>query len=137
MMGDSHDDDLEKLFADLRAADQRDAPPFGSIYVAALANAHKRAATVAWRRTATVAAAAVILLAAGSEWLVLRSRDSRSPSRLSSPASATVSLSEWRSPTAFLLNGPGDLLLKTVPIISASSAELNALGVRAAPRRHS
>jgi hypothetical protein len=56
--------------------------------------------------------------------------------RLGKAAPPTVSLSEWRSPTAFLLQGPSDLLVKTVPTFSATSVELDALGVRAAHRRH-
>lgn len=134
MTGDWNDDDIERTFAELRAADRRDAPLFDATYAAALAAARKRAATSPWRRAA---AAAAILVVAGGGWLMLHSHVPPSPSRLAHQRAPTPLLSEWRSPTAFLLQGPDDMLVKTLPIISASSADLTALGVRARHRRHS
>lgn len=40
------------------------------------------------------------------------------------PAPVEISLREWRSPTAFLLEPPGDVLLYVVPALGSSDAEV-------------
>jgi hypothetical protein len=125
MMADWSDEAIERAFAEWRAEHEGDVPPFGAVFAAAQAGAARRAAIAPWMRTAVAAA---VLIVAGAGWLVLRPRAPRAPA---------VSLSEWRSPTAFLLDSPSDLLVKTVPNIPATTPELNALGVHAGRRRHS
>jgi hypothetical protein len=50
----------------------------------------------------------------------------RRPHRHQSSARVPVPLiSQWRSPTAFLLKTPGDELLRTVPRLGASAVEIN------------
>jgi len=127
-----NDHDIERAFAEWRTADRSDAPPFDAMYVAARARAARRAAVSPWRRTA-VAAALIVAVAAG--WALFYSRASQS--RLAKGGPLAASLTEWHSPTAFLLQDPGDLLVKTVPTFSTTFTELNALGVRATHRSHS
>lgn len=128
------DNEIERMFAEWRAADTADPPPFDATYAAARARSTKRAAQAPRRR---VALAAAVLVVAGAGWLAFFQRAPQSPSRVAGRETPIHSLSEWRSPTAFLLRGPGDVLLTTVPTFSAESAELNSLGVRAGHRRPS
>ena len=41
-----------------------------------------------------------------------------------SPPPAEISITEWRSPTAFLLEPPGDVVLYGVPSVGSSDAEV-------------
>jgi hypothetical protein len=100
------DRDLSALFQAERIADESAAPPLDSLLVAAR---RRRAGGVgALPRLALAASVAGVLAAAA---LVLRS-----PSRAASDE--TVSLAEWKSPTAFLLETPGSELLTEVPTLS-------------------
>jgi hypothetical protein len=132
MTGDWSDDEIKNAFAEMRASDTDEAPRFDATYAAAQARVARRASVAPWKRAAM---AASVLLVAVLGWLSLQSQLAQSPSRLTQ--GRIRSLSEWRSPTAFLLQGPSDLLIRTVPTISATSADLNALGVRAGHRRPS
>jgi hypothetical protein len=108
MTHDPGDEDLRQLFADLRERDRRMVPGFDRV----VARAHARPV----RRTRApllVAAAAVLVLLAGAAGTLLL--------RHSTP---TVALASWRSPTAFLLHGPGEDILRTVPSVSASVVRL-------------
>ena len=119
------DDEIRRSFAELRAADERGAPRFDATLAAARTAARHRAAPAPWRRL--VAAAAVLGIATGGAWFAMR----RHRGSLESAAvPAATSLSRWRSPTAFLLEGPGDMLIKTLPSITTSPEELKALGVK-------
>ena len=133
MTANWNDDEIKRTFAEWRKGDRGHSPPFDAMYAAAQAGATARASTAPWRR-GILAAAALVVAAAG--WLSLETRAPQSAPRPARGAPA-VPLSEWRSPTAFLLLGPGDVLVKTVPTVSAGSAELNVLGVRAGNRRPS
>lgn len=117
---DLDDRDLAARFAELRRADAADVPRFDETVAAARrrASAPQRIGPV---RIAAVAAA--LLFAVGMRWLVLRVNDTLAARR----ASVVVPLSQWRSPTAFLLHGPGDALITTVPVITASPPELERL----------
>ena len=133
MTANWNEDEIKSTFAEWRKADRGATPPFEPMYAAAQARATARAST-APRRRAVLAAAALVVAAAG--WLSLEMRAPHPVPRLAR-GTPTVALSEWRSPTAFLLQGPGDMLVNTVPTVSAGSAELNALGVHAGNRRSS
>jgi len=133
MTADWNDDEIKRAFTEWRKSDSGLSPPFAGMYAAAQAGATARASIGPWKRGA-LAAAALVVGAAG--WLLLEPRAPQSASRLAREV-PMAPLSEWRSPTAFLLLGPGDVLVKTIPTVSAGSAELNVLGVRAANRRPS
>ncbi|HLG13269.1 MAG TPA: hypothetical protein VJH03_01935 [Blastocatellia bacterium] len=58
----------------------------------------------------------------GSKILARRSR--------SRHAQSAILISQWRSPTDFLLRTPGDALLKTLPRVGGSVVEINAIPPR-------
>ena len=102
-MNEFHDDELRSRFAELRAADERDAPEFHAV----LDRANHRpirldARTRRWlpRIAWSLAAAAAIVLAIG---ITRESRQRR--------AFVPVTLSIWTSPTASLLRTPGSELI--------------------------
>ncbi len=132
MTGEWKDDDMERAFAEWRAGDARDAPLFSATYAAAMNAATKRPATAPWQRTA---AAATILAVAAGGWLTLHERLPQVTTRFPEGGVPAPALSTWRSPTAFLLQGPSDMLTTTLPTISASFADLHALGVHAGHQR--
>ena len=133
MTANWNDDEIKRTFAEWRKAERGQTPPFDAMYSAAQTGAAARASAPTWRRAA-LAAAALVVAAAG--WLSIETRATHSRSRAAG-GTPTVAFSAWRSPTAFLLQGPGDMLVKTVPTVSAGSAELNVLGVHAGNRRSS
>jgi hypothetical protein len=90
-----NDAELGRLFADLRAADAQWVPPFAAVEAALHTGRRRRPRVALW----WAAAAAVLLAAAGAAFLARRS------------APPPPSLSQWRSPTEFLLRSPGDALL--------------------------
>jgi anti-sigma-K factor RskA len=132
VLGEWNDERIERAFAEWRATEMRDVPPFDKMH----AQARHRAATAdamrlpsgAWR---WVAAAAAVFVAIGVGSFVLHQRRGRSPGLMS----RTPNLSDWRSPTAFLLQGTGDALITTVPTVSTATIELKALGVSINHRR--
>jgi len=117
MTRDPGDDQLERLFAELRQADADAAPAFSTVWRAAAERATRRPRAPAALR---IAAAVLLPLAVGVGAAVLLHR---APPR----AVATTALTTWRSPTAFLLRGPGDGMLQTVPAVSASVVRLELL----------
>jgi hypothetical protein len=123
-MTESNDDDLRRAFAEWREDDAQ-APTPG--FDATLARAQARPRTprrivipMAWR------AAAALMLVAGAGWLVRRSR--------APDVSTTVSLTAWRSPTAFLLDAASDPLLTSTPSFSTDPRDFGTLGIRAPNR---
>lgn len=59
-----------------------------------------------------------------SRKLPLPATISRTRRHRQTPARAASLISEWRSPTEFLLRTPGDQLLKTVPRVGTSAIEI-------------
>jgi hypothetical protein len=96
-----NEDWIRENFAQLRRADERQAPSFAETWEAANSRAGRHAEPAF--RLATAAAAIVLLI--GATWLV-RGRP---------PARPAAQLSQWRSPTASLLETPGLQLLRTTP----------------------
>ncbi len=111
-MTDQPDGHIRRLFAQLRATDSRAAPPFATLWEAASVNAVRRARSRPVRRLVT---AVGVLVAAGVVLVVLVRGPAPTP---------RVSLSRWRSPTEFLLHGPGDARLWSVPALSPSAVRL-------------
>lgn len=105
---DSH---IRRLFAQLRTADSQAVPPFAALWQTASVNAARRTRLRALRRRAT----AVGVLVAAGVVLVVMLRPAPAP---------RVALSRWRSPTEFLLHGPGDARRWSVPALSASAVRL-------------
>ncbi len=117
---DPEDEELKRAFAELQAGDRRHTPPFEAV----LAAARARTARPHSRVPLAAAAAAVLLLAAGA--VTLR--------RLHSGTSqGALAVSEWQSPTAFLLRMPHADLLASVPRVSTSAINLDALWAPSTP----
>jgi hypothetical protein len=112
-MHDDEDRDLRELFARLRADDKAAARPFQAVVNEARRRRRSREPG-GLRRVAALAA--ILLLLAGGAVMVL-SRQPH-PGRRGPPA-ALVRLdlrsTWWTAPTDFLLDTPGDRLLRTLP----------------------
>jgi hypothetical protein len=114
------DDSLQRRFAEMREDESGNAPEFDAVLARALAR--KREPVRSNHRV--LAAAAAVVLALGLGWAAARSRGHSS----ASPDAASVAaISQWRSPTAFLLEGSSDALLRTVPAITAMPPELRSV----------
>ena len=116
MRQDDDDRDLRARFAALREADQAAAAPFDTLLGAA--ERRQRRHSLAPRVAAI--AAALVLIAGGALSIVDHHR--RMSQR--APATALVRLdlrsTWWRAPTDFLLDTPGDRLLRTVPALGSA-----------------
>jgi hypothetical protein len=115
------DETLRRRFGELRQQEEsQHAPEFDDVLTRALAR--RRAPTHASRRIIAVAAAAVLALGLG--WFASRPRGGAPPQPDSRGVAA---LSQWRSPTGFLLEGPSDSLLRTMPTITTMPPELRSV----------
>ncbi len=104
----THDDDqLRRLFAELKAADQRRLTPFETVLGAARARGSARRAG---RPRRTGLALALVAAAAGAV-ILFRPRP---------PRVEPVALGSWQSPTAALLRTPGEAILTSVPSLASS-----------------
>lgn len=100
------DEDLKRLFADLREGNRRATPAFGSLLDAAADRP---------RRRHTRGPIAFVMIAGAALAVVLYFRI---------PPTRQIAISAWRSPTEFLLRMPGEEILRTVPSPSASVVSL-------------
>jgi hypothetical protein len=114
------DDALERRFAEMREDESGNTPEFDAVLARALAR--RRAPDRSSHRV--LAAAATLVLALGLGWAAARSRGRSSALP---DATSVAAISQWRSPTAFLLDGPSDALLRTVPAITAMPPELRSV----------
>ena len=115
MKADANDDQLRRIFAELRQNERGPVPPFGRVWAAAAARTGRRQSRVRWAIAAACAAAAVVVA------VMLLHRQS------GSDFEAATQLASWRSPTAALLRVPGDDLLRTVPSVGASLMRFETL----------
>ncbi len=127
------DERISTLFQQLREEDERHAPSFAHDWSLALSRWEKpRRRWAVWRLAA--GAAALIVLGAG--WWMF----SPSPAPVTDPPNATpwqpplgapqppaILISEWRSPTEFLLRIPGEELLRRVPRLDESLVNIKAI----------
>ncbi len=112
---DSDDDVLRRRFAELRERDRAGAPAFDML----LSRARSRAMRARARRPLLAAAAMAVLLAGVAlTVLMLRRGEPRFP---------VEALAGWRSPTAFLLEMHGVTYLDSVPSVTASLVNPEAL----------
>lgn len=132
----NHDRDAEKireLLHELKKEDERLAPTFARHWERALSQTGKARP---FRRVFPVAAAVLLIVLGGLLVLFFRPlTNPPSPMRTPAPGTPTTEppsppvplISQWRSPTDFLLKAPGDPLLKTVPRLGESLVEMEAL----------
>ncbi len=103
MRDDVQDDELlREMFEQVRAADVNAAPSLDAVL------ARRRRG----RGLVLAPVAALVLVA-----LVVTFKQQ-------SPSPAEISIAEWRSPTAFLLEPPGDVVLYRVPSVGSSDSEV-------------
>ena len=108
MRADANDDQLRRIFAELRQRDQGPVPSFEHMWAAAAARTGRRPSRVRWAVAAACAAAAVVV------GVIVLHRPS------GSDFAAATELAAWRSPTAALLRVPGDDILRSVPSVGTS-----------------
>jgi hypothetical protein len=110
MAHEPDDADLKRLFAAMREADARQrGPGFGATWTRAAAAASRRS-----RRPARWAIAGGAFAVGALLMVVLLRRPAQPP---------VVDVVGWESPTAVLLRGPGDALLRDVPTLGSSSIQ--------------
>ncbi len=109
---------IDKLFQELREEDERHAPSFAHDWNLALSRRDRpRRRWAAWRLAA--GAAALIVLGAG--WWMF------SPVSVPVADPPSLLMSQWRSPTEFLLRTPGEHLFKRVPRLDESLVNVKAV----------
>ena len=112
---------FKELFHDLKQEDARLAPSFTKDWEVASSRIGK---VSSFGSVARATAALVGLLALGG-LMSVSFRSSPRPTVLTGTPVALSSISQWQSPTDFLLKFPGDSLLKTIPQLGESSLEIN------------
>ena len=115
MKRDANDVQLQRIFTELREADQRPIPPFERVWAAAASRSRRRPSRVRWAVASACAAAAVVVT------MILVHR------RTTQDFAAATQLAAWRSPTAALLRVPGEDILRVVPKVGASLVRFETL----------
>jgi hypothetical protein len=118
----SSDETLRGRFAALRREDEQSVPGFAGLW-RARARSPRR-----WTYWLATAACAVVILA-GLLWL----RSVRPGSKVDK----TVSITEWKAPTDFLLETPGREMLRTVPRLESNVGGLGGYMALRPPSRPS
>lgn len=106
------DRDLRRSFDLLRREEQADAPSFAPLV-------HRQGRVVTSIRWLRLGAVAALLILAALPLLVRRW----------TPPQAVPSLTTWKSPTDFLLDTPGDELLRSVPRLGPTVVAESLKGV--------
>jgi len=105
---------LKKLFLERKACDERNAPSFARTWQAAVARSTEPPRTMRWLAPVALVAALAIIATAIGIMLHARMRESQ-------PAQeASLALTQWQSPTAFLLTTTDSTLLTSVPSLDRS-----------------
>lgn len=113
------DVDLREMFAQSRAEDRQQLPPFATLTTA---DAPRRERGMLGRRAATLLAAGLVI---ASAYVALRQRPTTGRSREGANVLGfDLGSTHWESPTDFLLATPGDSLLRTLPSLRYSGAKL-------------
>jgi hypothetical protein len=120
MNEDREREEIAGWFRHLRQTEERDAPPFDEVWEAARSRATESRSRRLYYRVAA-AAALLALLAVPALW---RQRRRQAPEVT---AAQIASISQWKSPTAFLIETPGQELLKTVPRIGDGFMDMRTL----------
>ena len=113
---------IKDLFDELKEEDKRLAPSFAKVWGAAASRGEKSHHPRRALRTAVAAATLIVVIG----FAVIFYRQSSRP-RTPPTAESAMLLSEWRSPTDFLLRSPKDQFMKTVPRLGESLFELKVI----------
>ena len=108
MSDDREREEIAGWFRQLRQTEERDVPPFDEVWEVARSQATRSRSRRLYYRVGT-AAALFALLAVPALWW------QRHPQAPDVTPVQMASISQWQSPTAFLIETPGQKLLKTVP----------------------
>ena len=117
MNSNENDERLRLFYRELRRRDEDSPPSFPDICHRAVNRAPERQP---FGLAARLAIAAAFLALLCSSAVFSAKVGCRSPS---SPANQVASLSEWQSPTEFLLRTPGEELLTTVPSLTECAVQ--------------
>jgi len=109
------DRDLRALFSRLRAEDRAAVAPFETLLGKAEQRRRKHTPARAARHAAAIAAALVLLAAAALAVLDQRRGAARREPTSALAVRLDLRSTWWEAPTDFLLDTPGDRLLRTVP----------------------
>lgn len=115
---DRDDEVIRAALADLRAADEREAPAFDAVLARSASPSRARL------HVGRLAIAAALVLAAVG---VYRALSTLGGPRLTVP-SEVVALSAWRPATDVLLETPGKNLLRQTPQLGASLIDISITG---------
>lgn len=125
--------DIQEIFRELRAADERTSPPFDRTWAAAVSRARSSRRAMRWLQVATACALIVMLavvlprmIRGGPERVALVS----SPGSPAAGGVARGTSSEliWTGPTDALLRPLNERLLRTVPRVGESVVRENLYG---------
>lgn len=113
MLHEREENELRARFRAWRQEEERQAPPFERSWKRAQAGRPVAGRPPGVFRWAAAAGALLVAFSLGA--LILF--------RPPGPPPAVVPISQWQSPTSFLLRSPGDPLLKTLPRLGAPAME--------------
>lgn len=116
MHGESEEQKIKQLFSDLKREDERRAPTFAS----ELAAARSRGESAGPPHLVAMIAATAAIMLLGLSLVVYFQRLPKEPRQ---SAQLVITITQWKSPTAFLLEVPGNDLLKTVPQLNDAWSE--------------
>jgi hypothetical protein len=120
-MTDQYEDDtLRRRFDELRREESQSVPELDDL----LTRARARRRAPAHSSVRILVAAAAVVLALGLGWVASRPYSGAPPRH---EMTSVTALSQWRSPTDFLLEGPSDSLLRTIPTITIMPPELRSV----------
>ena len=101
MKPDSHENKIKQHFAESRLHDERRAPTFARTWQSAASRASERRTVPALWRLAMIGAATVVV---GLSATLFLQRSATSPLQHSVSSPPVVLITQWQSPTEFLLN---------------------------------
>ena len=113
-------EEIAEWFRELRQTEERDAPPFNEVWEVARSQATRSRSRHLYYRVGTVAALFVFLAVPALWWQNRRQAPDVTVAQI-------ASISQWKSPTAFLIETPGQQLLRTVPRIGDGFMDMRAL----------
>jgi hypothetical protein len=125
MNDESQDQDLRSRFQAVRREDQQCSPPFAELVVAA----DRRGAPRRRRLWAIPVGLATAAGAVFGLWLL----GERGVPTQAAPLAIDLSATRWTAPTDFLLELPGNVLLRTTPVFETGEALLPRDGVELNP----
>jgi hypothetical protein len=120
MTEDKEREEIVEWFRQLRQTEEGDAPPFDEVWEVARSRTARSRSRRLYYRLGTAAALFALLTVAALWWQNRRQTHDVTVVQM-------ASISQWKSPTAFLIETPGQKLLKTVPRIGDGFMDMKGL----------